>query len=74
MAAFWRPNTEGRPIGVYKVAFLLQGALVSVTERFQELQYGKKIEALNLEAPAFILGHWRSGQRCFMRYSRLTKN
>jgi omega-hydroxy-beta-dihydromenaquinone-9 sulfotransferase len=40
---------------------LLQGALVSATERFQELQYGKKIGAPSLEAPVFILGHWRSG-------------
>ena len=40
---------------------LIQGALVSAIERFQELQYREKIGALHLEGPVFVLGHWRSG-------------
>jgi hypothetical protein len=39
---------------------LVQGALISAIERFQE-QYGSKIEALRLEGLVFVLGHWRSG-------------
>ena len=44
-----------------RTRIFIQGALVSAIERFQELQYGKKIEALRLEGPVFVLGHWRSG-------------
>jgi hypothetical protein len=44
-----------------RTRIFIQGGLVSAIERCQELQYGKKIEALRLEGPVFILGHWRSG-------------
>jgi hypothetical protein len=63
LTAWQRLGTKyGRPTDRrLQSRILLQGALVSATGRFQELQYGKQIEALSLEAPVFILGHWRSG-------------
>ncbi|KAB8144497.1 sulfotransferase [Chloroflexia bacterium SDU3-3] len=40
---------------------LLGGVLTSLFARYEALRYGRQIAQTTVEAPIFILGHWRSG-------------
>jgi hypothetical protein len=67
MAAFG--SKYGRPTDRrLETRILIQGAFVSAIERFQELEYGKKIEALRLKNRSLSWDTGGPGQHSFMNY------
>lgn len=44
-----------------RIRAYVAGGLVSAMERMQERLHGASLDAVAIEAPIFVIGHWRSG-------------
>jgi omega-hydroxy-beta-dihydromenaquinone-9 sulfotransferase len=56
-----RAKYPARLDAALRIRATMAAAIASAAERMQARLYGGELEAISLEAPVFIVGHWRSG-------------
>lgn len=75
--AGWRRLRAKYPVRLdarLRVRAAVAAAMASAAERMQKRLYGAELDAIRLEPPVFIVGHWRSGTSLLHEMMALDEN